>query len=82
VDANIGDMEEVAELVAAKFEALSGEAYTSYHQVFADSMADATFGWLDACAAFLEQHPDNEGRLRGVAAALGPLRIPDPDEDE
>lgn len=81
VEANVVRMQEVAVEVGARFDALQGSDHTSYHQVFADSMSEATFGWLDACASFIEANPEHEQRLRDAVRPLGPLRLP-PSEDD
>lgn len=80
VDANLQRMRDVAAAVAEKFAALTGDEHASYHQVFGDSMSDATYAWLDGCAQFIEDHPDHEQRLRDVVRPMGPLRLP-PSED-
>ena len=82
IETNRTRMFDVSGAIAERFREASDDDYTSYHQVFSDSMTDATFAWLDACIAFIEDHPDHEQALREVVSPLGPLRIPDPEVDD
>ncbi len=81
VDANFVRMHEVAEELGDKLDALPRPEHVAYQQVVSEFLSDASFGWLDACVEFIEEEPEFEARLRDVVEPLGPLRIPEPDED-
>lgn len=74
-------MHVVAEELGTKFAELSAVDHVAYQQVVSEFLSDATFGWLDACATFVADEPELENRLRDIVEPLGPLRIPEPDED-